>query len=114
MLPKNERLSRKDIELFFREKTSFYKGKILALKIIRKKHNGIRWAFAISSGIKKNAVARNKTRRRMNEIAQILKGSAQKGVDMVFLIKLNTKQSPSFKVLKDDMIQILKSCGVLS
>ena len=114
MLPKKERLGRKDIELFFREKTKTYKGSVLLLKIKKRTTSkDVRWAFAISSAIKKNAVARNKTRRRMNEIAENLKESIQGGLDMVFLIKLNTKRPPSFKTLKDDMIHILKSCGVL-
>lgn len=114
MLPKKERLGRKDIELFFREKTKTYRGSVLLLKIKKRTtKKDVRWAFAISSAIKKNAVARNKTRRRMNEIAENLKGSIPAGLDMVFLIKLNTKQPPSFKTLKDDMIHILKSCGAL-
>lgn len=113
MLPKQERLGRKEIELFFREKTNSHKGRILLLKIKKRKNKNVRWAFTISSGIKKNAVARNKTCRRMNEIAKNLKGSIQEGFDIVFLIKLNTKQSPSFKILKDDMIHMLKSCGAL-
>ena len=113
MLKKQDRLGRKDIELFFREKTGFYNGKILSLKIKKRKDNKIHWAFAISSGIKKNTVARNLTRRRMNEIARDMNGYIQYGIDIVFLIKLNTKQPPSFHVLKDDMIHILKSCGAL-
>lgn len=114
MLPKKERLGRKDIELFFREKTRFYKGKLITLKIRKRSSNGIRWAFIISSTIKKNAVARNKVRRRMNEIAQILKESIHDGFDLVFLIKLNTKRPTSFLTLKDDMIHVLKLCGALS
>ncbi len=113
MLSKQHRLDRKNLELFFRGKTSFYNGKNIILRIGRTKNKKVRWAFIVSSSIKKNAVARNKVRRRMNEIARELHNSINNEFDLVFLIKLNTKQSISFKTIKNDIIQILKSCGVL-
>jgi ribonuclease P protein component len=113
MLPKQERLGRKDIKILFGERTSFYKGKILSLKIKKRRDKNIRWAFSVSSTIKKNAPARNKTRRRLSESACVLGSLITQGADMFFMTKLTTKHPPSYKALKDDMIYILKSCGVL-
>ncbi len=114
MLPKQSRLNRKDLEVFFRGKTRFYKGSMLNLKIHKSANSKVQWAFVVSSDIKKNAVARNKTRRRMNDIAFKLQSSIIGGWDLVFMLRLQKKQPPSFKVLQDDMIQTLKQCGALS
>lgn len=114
MLPKELRLGRKDLEEFFREKNRFYKGNMIDCRVHKSKKNHVRWAFVVSSDVKKNAVARNKARRRMNDVASRLQKTIIGGWVFVFLLRLHNKQSPSFGVLQDDMIQILKQCGALS
>ena len=113
MLSKQSRLDRKKIESFFNSQYKTYKGKILTLKFRKNNSKKNNWAFIVSSSIKKNAVSRNKVRRRMSNIAENIQNTTNNGFDFVFITRLNTKIAPSFKILRDDMIQLLKLCGVL-
>ncbi len=115
MLPKQSRLDTKALASFFRERSSFYKGALVTLRVRKTKNHSNRWAFLVSSTIKKNAVARNTTKRRMREIARALTPKVTtQGLDIVFLLKINSKRPPSFRALQDDMIQTLNQWGILS
>ncbi len=72
-----------------------------------------KWAFVVSSSIKKNAVARNLTRRRMAEAADSLRDEIKKNHHFVFFFKLTGKKPPSYQKLKSDMIKTLSLCGAL-
>src|SRR3989344_9595611 len=104
MLPKQFRLDTKALDVFFHQKSTFYKGTVLNLRMRKNNSPHNRWAFLVSSSIKKNAASRNLTKRRMREASKKIQSSTKEGHDLVFLLKLNKKQAPSFLVLEHDMI----------
>ena len=113
MLSKQFRHDTKSLAAFFHAKSYFVKGSVVSLKIRKNRNNTTRWAFLVSSSIKKNATTRNLTKRRMREAAKKLIPIVKKGLDIVFLLKLYSKRAPSFTTLEDDMIQTLKQWGAL-
>lgn len=106
-------MKKKDIDRFFAERFKVYRAKKTTLRISRNGLNVLRTAFIISSGVKKNAVARNKTRRRMSEIVRSLFPHIKIGYDLIFSYKLEDKKAPSFEDLKNDIIKLLTLCGAL-
>ena len=112
MLKKNLRLSKKDLEKFFKQRSRSFFGDFLRLRALLV-ISTTKWAFVVSSSITKNAVARNLTRRRMAEIAQSFDGKLKKDYHLVFFLKLISKKAPSFIELKNDMIKTLSLCGAL-
>ncbi|MEK7502896.1 MAG: ribonuclease P protein component [Patescibacteria group bacterium] len=114
MLKKSQRLSRKDLEKFFKGKfRSYGRGQLMLRVYWGDSGESPRFAFVVSSLIKRNAVARNLTRRRMAEISQELSPKIKGRTDLVFSFKLTGKTAPSFKSLKSDMIELLSICGAL-
>lgn len=113
MLPKRFRLDTKALGDFFHHKPTFYKGTVLTLRMRKNNSSTSRWAFLVSSSIKKNAASRNLAKRRMREAAKKLQVSVKSGYDLVFFLKLDKKNDPSFRALQDDMIETLKQCGLL-
>ena len=105
-------MGRRDIGEFFKKKSRSFYGGLLRLKALPA--NGeTKWAFMVSSSVKKNAVARNLTRRRMAEAAGDIQGKMKKGYYLVFFFKLENKKAPSYQGLKGDMIKTLSLCGAL-
>lgn len=113
MLKKSQRLKKKDIENFFKNRFKSFKLGGILLRVAKNDEKIPRFAFMVSSSIKKNAVARNLTRRRMSEIARSILPKISNGLDFVFSLKLSQKKSPSFASLKNDMINLLSICGAL-
>jgi len=107
-------MDKKELGIFFKEKSRFFRGNLISLKISKNSLDQLKWAFVVSSAIKKNAVARNTVRRRMNEVAQEINPSIFKKFNIVVIFRLNDKKPPSFRALKDDMIRTLAICGALS
>lgn len=115
MLAKRFLLTKKDIGAFFRSKTRLCAGFAIHLRF-RHNANSItttRWAFVVSSKVRKNAVARNTTRRRMAEIARHIQQNVAPGFDLVFFVSLRDKKALSTKQLYKDIIQTLQRCGAL-
>ncbi|MEK7559730.1 MAG: ribonuclease P protein component [Patescibacteria group bacterium] len=106
-------MTKQDIERFFSAKFKTYRAQNIILRISKNRLNTLRTAFIVSSAVKKNAVARNKTRRRMNEILKFLLPNIKSGYDLVFSYKLENKKPPSFKDLKNGIIELLTLCGAL-
>lgn len=113
MLKKSQRLGKRDIEKFFKGKFKVFKSGEILLRAKRGDEKVLKFAFIISSSIKRNAVARNLTRRRMSEIAKELAPKISGGLELVFSFKLLQKRAPSFSSLKSDMINLLSTCGAL-
>lgn len=126
MLAKKFLLTKKDIKAFSRSKTRLCAGSVVCLRFRRyltanTEHRSVRygelpitrWAFVVSSKIRKNAIARNITRRRMAEIARYLQPKIIPGLELVFFISLQDKKALSTKRLRNDIIQIFQQCGVL-
>jgi len=113
MLKKSQRLAKKDIERFFAGRFKNYKLNNILLRVARNESGAPKFAFIVSSSIKRNAVARNLLRRRMSEISKELSPGINKGLDLVFSFKLLQKKAVPFKQLKDDMIKLLSLCGAL-
>jgi len=112
MLKKSLRLGKRDLEGFFKAKSRFCPGNLLQMRFLPAAE-ATKWAFVVSSSVKKNAVARNLVRRRMAEIARDLGDQIKKNADLVFFLKLGEKKTPSYEKLKNDMIRILTICGFL-
>lgn len=104
-------MTKKDIERFFAGRFKTYRAQKTTLRISKNNLNSARTAFIVSSAVKKNAVARNKTRRRITEVVRLLNLSP--GKDFVFSIKLEDKKPYSFKFIKEEIEKLLKLCGVL-
>ena len=113
MLAKKFLLTKKDIKIFFRSRTSYCAGSIVRLRTRRVIRPYTRWAFVIASKVRKNAVARNTTRRRMAEVSRHIQPKIPTGIEIVFFLTLLDKKAPSTKQLRDDMIQTLQRCGIL-
>lgn len=113
MLKKSQRLGKRDIENFFKNRFKSYRLRGIVLRVSKNESKIPRFAFIVSSSIKRNAVARNLTRRRMAEITQELSPKINNNLDMVFSFKLSGKKSPSFISLKNDIIELLSLCGIL-
>ena len=112
MLKKQLRLGKKELEGFFNNRSRSFPGDLLRLKVSPRDGKS-KWAFVVSSSVKKNAVARNLTRRRMAETATTFQDKITKNYNLVFFFKLESKKAPSFKKIKDDMIKTLSLCGAL-
>jgi len=107
MLRSKFRISRSDLESFFKGKSFFAKGNIVSLRFKKDSKDYTRWAFVVTSAKKRTAVSRNTARRRMSEITMEIQDRTQAGLDIVFFLKLPDKNVPSYKSLKDDIIHLL-------
>jgi|SRR3989344_394829 len=107
------KLSKKDLKEFFGKRPRVFHGNLLLLRVCPQNLGFSRTAFIISSSVKRNAPARNLTRRRISEVVRLILPEIKKGLDLVFSHKLENKKAPSFKVLKDDILKLLSLCGAL-
>ncbi len=105
------KLSKKEVKEFFESRPRVFYGRLLLLRVIPQKE--IKAAFIIGSAVKRNAPARNLTRRRMSEIVRTAIPDFKKNFYMTFSYRLKNKKAPSFKDLKDDIIKLLFACGAL-
>lgn len=104
-------MTKKDIERFFAGKFRTYRAQKTMLRVSKNNSNFVRKSFMVSSVVKKNAVARNKTRRRMTEIVRSM--NLLPGHDFVFSLKLEEKKPYSFKFLEEEIKKLLRLCGAL-
>lgn len=112
-MKKNFYLGRKELQLFFKQKSVGFRGKFVSMRVQRKKDAKTQFAIIISSKIHKNAVARNKTRRRIKEIIRPLKNKIKEEYNIAFFVSLSNKQAPSFNDLRYDIIYLLKKADLL-
>lgn len=107
------KLNKKDLKEFFNKRSRVFRGNLLILRVAQQNQGFSRTAFIISSAVKRNAPARNLTRRRISEVVRLILPNAKKDLDLVFSYKLENKKAPSFANLKNDILNLLSSCGAL-
>jgi len=83
MLPKNNRLSKKDFEIAFKKKGKFVRLEFLTFKITENSQDIIRFGISCGTKISKKAVVRNKIKRRLNESLRLNLGKINKGYDIL-------------------------------
>lgn len=112
MLPKNLRLNRRELNLFFKKKSIFKKGTIVSLRYQNKQAYKPKAAFIVS-GPKKSAAARNLARRRISEIVAAEFNRLPKNRDTVFFFKLGQdKKVPTNKEFKKDIINVISLLNI--
>ncbi|HEY4494807.1 MAG TPA: ribonuclease P protein component [Candidatus Paceibacterota bacterium] len=82
-------------------KGKIFHSPVFVLKALKNKDLS-RFSISVSKKVAKNAVDRNKIRRRMSSILRTLYSSIYVHVDGVFLMKLQSKEM-SFKELKNEV-----------
>lgn len=108
MLNKRLRLGRKDLGIFFKEGSRYIRSGSVALRARKNGLKKARFAFIVTGPKNRGAVLRNKTRRRLNDAAGLLLDKALPGWDLVFLVKLEKRDTvPSFKELKLEIEHVL-------
>jgi len=106
MLPAINRLKkRKDFENVFKNGQNT-KAPFLVLKTSKNKLTVNRFGFVVSQKVSKNAVVRNKVRRRLGNITSHLEG-LKKGSDFVF-IALPGIQKKEFLEIKNIVLALIK------
>jgi len=87
MLPKVNRLKKKqDIERVFKKGEGF-KEDFLVLKIAENKLSQSRFAFVVSQKVSKKAVIRNKIRRQLSEAVGMRLKKLKKGIDALLIAR---------------------------
>ncbi len=85
MLTETHRLlKKKDFDKTFKQGKSFY-GKFLGVKVLANKGEANRFGMVISSKVSKKAVERNKLKRQIREILQLLNQKIKPGFDLVVI-----------------------------
>lgn len=85
MLPKINRIKKKnDFDLIFKKGLSYKEG-LLILKTINNGLEKSRFGFITSQKVSKKATIRNKIRRRLSEIIRKESNNIKNGVDAVFI-----------------------------
>lgn len=115
MLKRSLRLSRRDLENFFRKRSYYFRGALITARARRSRGPISRFAFVASGTKNRAAHLRNLARRRMAEAVQAMlkdvlagpDGAVGAGWDIVFFIKLPGRQVPSFEVIKKDIKNVL-------
>lgn len=87
MLPKVDRLKKKqDIEWVF-QKGEGFKEDFLVLKIAKNRLSQARFAFIVSRGVSKKAVIRNRIRRKLSEAVGMRLKKLKKGIDVLIIAR---------------------------
>lgn len=106
MLPKINRIKKKnDFEEIFKKGRGF-KGGLLIFKIIKNNLGFNRFGFVVSQKVSKKAVIRNKARRRMSEVIRENAENIKKGFDMV-LVALPGIEKKDYKEIKQEIETLL-------
>lgn len=85
---------------------------LLSLKITKGEEESARFAFVVSAKTAKNAVDRNKLKRRARYIAAKLLPSFKRGIAVIFFFKKGSEKL-SFKDLEKEVADICKKAGIL-
>jgi ribonuclease P protein component len=113
MLPKINRIKKKnDFEIIFKKGAS-YKNSLFILKVFKNDFNYSRFGFIVSSKVSKKAVVRNKVRRRLSEIIKAEFKNIKSGLDMVF-ISLSDIEKKEFSEIKESAASILTKAKCLN
>jgi ribonuclease P protein component len=111
MLAKNRRIKKELFQTIF-QKGSHFQSSCLALKTIPKLCPKSSFAFIVSAGMIKKAVARNKLKRRARAIIFKTLSSLKEGHCVVFIFKKGS-QNLSFKEMESEMVGLLRKAKLL-
>jgi ribonuclease P protein component len=111
MLPKNERIQRKNFSQILLENKT-YNSPNLLLHITPNPDKNSKFSFSVSKKICPNAVDRNKLRRRGYSIILKNKNIIKSGSFCFFSFK-KTKRTPTFATLEKEIVGLLSSAGVI-
>ena len=109
MLPKQNRLKKqKDFERVFKSGKSA-KGKYFFLKALPSSKESVRIGFVVSKKVAKQAVLRNKIKRRLRAAAKERLSKTTKGYDVIIVAFPAIKSASYQEVKKDIALAIEKS-----
>ncbi|MFH0928497.1 MAG: ribonuclease P protein component [bacterium] len=112
MLSKNNRLTdKKDFETVF-SKGKRVSGSNLGVKYLANKLPVSRFGFVVGTKVSKNAVLRNKIKRRLREITRACAGQFAPGFDVVVSVFPGAKDY-SFEMFKNELLKIYHRSGLL-
>jgi ribonuclease P protein component len=107
MLPKDNRIKKKnDFELIFNKGRTF-KNSFFILKVLSNDLKINRFAFVISKKVSKKAVERNKIRRRIVSFLEANLHNFKEGLDVIFIV-LPQAKNKSFAQIKEATENITK------
>ena len=107
------RMSRKDLERFFKRKSFGARGKTLSARVSENRIGAARFAFVVSGPKNRGAALRNLAKRRMSAAAEEFYKTAKSrpahrsGRDIVFFMKIPDRRVPEFKIIKEDVKHVL-------
>lgn len=111
MLPKNSRISRKEIEVLLKSGRRYHSPN-LQLYSLTKDIKNSKFSFSVSKKVCKNAVDRNKYRRRGYSVIGKHKSLIKSGFYCLFIFKKNSK-SITFESIETEILELLSVSGVL-
>ena len=113
MLPRRNRLSRKnDLAKICRQKKSIKQGCLL-LKYRENELTAVRMAFVVARKVAIRASKRNLIKRRLRNAAQSLLNRCKTGIDIVFFALAGIEKK-NFAEIKKNLKEILFQAGVLN
>ena len=111
MTVKHERIKKSiDFEKIFQTGKTIT-GRFVFLKTKKTKNKNCRLCFVVSSRVSKRAVERNKTKRRLREIARSVYLSLVPGYDIVIIAKKEIL-GKKYAETKDEIIKTLKEAKI--
>jgi len=90
-----------------------FKKNALVLYAFQNKCAESRIGFSISSRSVKNAIARNKIRRRLREIYRLNKTKLKTGFDLVVVVKKDISRETSYKGIEEIFLSLAESARLL-
>lgn len=113
MLPKNNRLRKqKDIDAVF-SKSGTAKDGYLTMKASRNSLDAIRFCFIVSHRVSKNAVGRNKIKRRLREISRSYLIDLVRGYDLLVIASPGAVKL-DFLETKNSMGRLFRRLGLMA
>ncbi|QQG42696.1 MAG: ribonuclease P protein component [Candidatus Giovannonibacteria bacterium] len=101
------RISRKDLERFFKQKSFGVRGETLSARVSANRIGKARFAFVVSGPKNRGAALRNLARRRMSAAVEKFLETAKTGRDIVFFMKIQDRRVPEFKIIMEDVKNVL-------
>ena len=112
MLPLKNRLkNKKDFDAVFK-KGKKAEGAFLFLKAIKNNLNESRFGFVVSQKVNKKAVARNRIKRKLREIAKTERIVVKEPRDIVVLVKKDISQK-KIQEIKPELVRLLEKINKL-
>jgi len=111
LFKKNRVTKKKDFERIFKKGITF-REQFLILKIAPGLFPESRFAFIVSQKVSKNAVVRNRIRRRLRELTRSLASEIKKEVDGVF-IALSGLEDKDFQEVKSILYNLFKKARLI-